>query len=830
MLGLSSKAQAQAPGRLVNLSVRAQVGTGANILIPGFVVSGSGTETLLIRADGPALTQFGVTGILAQPSLSVIDNTGSVIASNTGWSSNANSSQIATAAAAVGAFALQPGSADCAVLVSLPAGAYTVQISGINNVTGIALAEIYELSSTGTSLINISARAQVGTGASVVIPGFVISGATSKQLLIRADGPSLAQFAVPNVLVNPVLTLFEGSIAALQNDKWGDQLASVFRAAGAFAFTPGSADAAFRITLPPGSYTAEIAGANNTTGTGLIELYDITPQTPDAQQPVGAAVPWVHYEAEDGVLGGSAHVLGPNRNVGDPAGEASGRECVNLQSTGDSVQWTVTAPASALVVRISIPDAPTGGGINATLGVYKGNVRIQDIPVTSHYSWLYGPETAPVNDPSAGPPRRIYDESHVLLSAPFARGDVIRLQKDAQDTAKYYNVDFIELENPVPLPQPANSISIVSAGADPTGVNDSAAAVDAAIAQAQASGKIVWMPPGEYAMSRQITAQGVTIQGAGMWFTELWAYNSAAIDTGNNVTGFWVAGDNTIFSDFRIRGEGTMRNTGGYPFLGPFGENSQLVNIWTEHTDVGAWIGVQGGPYANGLLVEGCRFRDTYADGIDLDDGTTNSVIKNCTARNVGDDAFSVWSYSGASRPGSGNTISHCTAQCIWRAAGLAAYGGGGNTFEYNLVEDTLVYPGITVADDFAPYPFAGITNFNFNSLLRCGGAFFGGIQFGAIWVHAGYATIAAPINFVGNSVADSTFSALSFTSGDVGGAYQITGPVLFDDLTINMAPLFIQDIDNTTSGTVTIGSAILNQVANPGIASDGSTLVVIRQ
>jgi probable HAF family extracellular repeat protein len=116
--------------RLINISTRAQVGTGANILITGFVVGGSGTETLLVRADGPSLTTFGVTGVLAQPSMTVFDNAGTPVASNTGWATNANAAQIASAADSVGAFALTSGSTDCALLISLPAGAYTVQISG----------------------------------------------------------------------------------------------------------------------------------------------------------------------------------------------------------------------------------------------------------------------------------------------------------------------------------------------------------------------------------------------------------------------------------------------------------------------------------------------------------------------------------------------------------------------------------------------------------------------------------------------------------------------------------------------------------------------------
>jgi hypothetical protein len=131
--------------RLVNISTRAQVGTGSSIIIPGFVISGAGNEPLLVRADGPGLSQFGVGGVLAQPSLSVFDSTGKLVASNTGWGTNSNPTFIASTATSVGAFALTAGSADSAAFVSLTLGAYTMQVSGVNNTTGVALAEVYEV-------------------------------------------------------------------------------------------------------------------------------------------------------------------------------------------------------------------------------------------------------------------------------------------------------------------------------------------------------------------------------------------------------------------------------------------------------------------------------------------------------------------------------------------------------------------------------------------------------------------------------------------------------------------------------------------------------------
>ena len=268
--------------RLINISARAQVGTGSNILIPGFVVEGSGMETLLIRADGPSLEQFGVSGVLALPTLAVYNSEGAVIASNAGWGTSPNPAQIASVASQLGAFSFASGSADCAVIVTLPAGAYTVEVAGLNNTTGIALSEIYEVSSTGTRLANLSTRAQVGTGGGIIISGFVVSGSGTEQLLVRGDGPSLTQFGVASALAQPSLNIIAQSSGRTiaTNTVWGTnanpaEISSVAATVGAFGLTAGSADSAVMVSLPAGAYTAEVLGENNTTGVGLAELYEV---------------------------------------------------------------------------------------------------------------------------------------------------------------------------------------------------------------------------------------------------------------------------------------------------------------------------------------------------------------------------------------------------------------------------------------------------------------------------------------------------------------------------------------------------------------------------
>jgi hypothetical protein len=272
------------PGRLVNISCRATVGTGSNILIAGFVVGGAGTsgsESLLLRGSGPALVPFGVTGTLPDPQLALYSGS-TLLGTNDGWAGNA---QVAITAALVGAFVWSsPTSHDAALLEPLSAGAYTAQISGESGDTGVALAEVYDATLAGTytaatpRIVNISARVQVGTGGNILIAGFAIGGSTSKTVLIRASGPALAPFGVTGTLPDPQLQLYSGSTILQSNSAWGGnaQISSTAASVGAFAWSsPTSNDSAILVTLAPGAYTAQVSGASGDTGVALVEVYEV---------------------------------------------------------------------------------------------------------------------------------------------------------------------------------------------------------------------------------------------------------------------------------------------------------------------------------------------------------------------------------------------------------------------------------------------------------------------------------------------------------------------------------------------------------------------------
>ncbi len=269
--------------RLVNLSTRAFVPPGA-ALTPGFYVRGATAKPLLIRAVGPTLSLFGIGTALAEAKLEVIaQETTTIVAANNDWGGGP---ALRETFARVGAFPLAADSKDAAVQASLIPGGYTTRVTtGDSTTSGITLAEIYDAEPLATStsqLVNVSTLGFVGPGDQVLTAGFVIGGNATKQVLIRAVGPGLAPFGVSDRLANPQLGLvpFGATEPIASNDDWPNlvNLQAAFTTAGAFALTPGSADAALVITLEPGAYTVIVSGVSGTaTGTALVEIYDLDP-------------------------------------------------------------------------------------------------------------------------------------------------------------------------------------------------------------------------------------------------------------------------------------------------------------------------------------------------------------------------------------------------------------------------------------------------------------------------------------------------------------------------------------------------------------------------
>jgi uncharacterized protein GlcG (DUF336 family) len=254
---------------LVNISTRMTVGTGDSQAIAGFIISGSASKDLLVRALGPSLAPLGVPGVLANPALEIHDQAGAIIAANDEWQS--------TQKDAIEASGLAPANdAEAAVRLTLPPGAYTAVVSGEAGGTGVGLVEVYDLSgSSDSSLANISTRGFVGTGDDVMIGGFIVGGETGcSKVVARALGPSLAALGVSGALADPMLELHDANgVLVTANDSWEETQALDLEAA---ALAPGDArEAATMEWLTTGAYTVVVRGSGGTSGVGLIEAYAV---------------------------------------------------------------------------------------------------------------------------------------------------------------------------------------------------------------------------------------------------------------------------------------------------------------------------------------------------------------------------------------------------------------------------------------------------------------------------------------------------------------------------------------------------------------------------
>jgi len=419
-----------------------------------------------------------------------------------------------------------------------------------------------------------------------------------------------------------------------------------------------------------------------------------------AAQPFrGADIPWTTYRSEEMTTTGER--LGPKYNPGQVETESSGQKCVKLAATGQYVQFTAQESANAIVLRYSLPDSPEGGGIDSAISLYQNGKLVKIVPITSRYSWLYSnyPFT---NDPKAGTPRNFFDEVR-LKGLSIAKDDVLRLQKDAGTTASYCIIDLVDLERiPPPLTAPTNSLSITDArfSAVGNGETDDTAALIKCIEAARSEAKTVWLPAGTFKITGDIDVPSdMTIQGAGMWHTTFVGDAAQYVGVSGRVR-FNGQGSNIHLSDFAIIGKLDHRNDNeSNDGIGnTFGVNSTISRIWIEHTKTGIWVN-----NSSNLVVEGCRFRNTIADGVNFCVGMSHSTIRNCTARGTGDDCFAIWPATHAAQnfePGF-NTISHCTAQSPFLANGAAIYGGKSNHIEDCLITDISTGCAILLSTTF---------------------------------------------------------------------------------------------------------------------------------
>jgi hypothetical protein len=250
-----------------------KVGTGQNVLIGGFIIKGSQSKTLMLRAIGPSLTSSRVANVLADPALELHDSTGKVIASNDDWQESARASQIQESGIA------PTNSKESAILITLSPGSYTAVVSGYGSTQGNGLVEAYEMQANSTRLVNISTRGRVGTGSEPMIGGLIVQGSAGKKVIIRGLGPSLGAGpgAITGALADPILELRDasGNLLAV-NDDWGNS--SQASEIVASTIPPVNAkESAIVATLGAGNYTAILRGVDDTSGVGLVEVFDLDP-------------------------------------------------------------------------------------------------------------------------------------------------------------------------------------------------------------------------------------------------------------------------------------------------------------------------------------------------------------------------------------------------------------------------------------------------------------------------------------------------------------------------------------------------------------------------
>ena len=320
---------------LLNISTRARIQTGDNVLIGGFIVSGSTSKTVVVRARGPSLGAAGVANPLANPRLDLYAGQ-TLLASNDDFGTAPN-------LAALNASGFAPSNAlESAILTTLPPGAYTAVISGVGNTTGVGIVEVFEVDQAGTPMVNISTRANVLTGDDVLIGGFIISGSTPMQVVVRARGPSLAAAGVTNPLANPMLQLFSGAAQIAVNDNWGTAANAATLTSSGFAPTNAN-EAAILTTLNPGAYTAIVSGSGGGTGVGIVEVFQVF-TAPTATSAAATAI-----TKTTATLNGTINDNGANTAVSFQYGTTT-----SYGSTGTATPATVGAGSGATPVSSAI--------------------------------------------------------------------------------------------------------------------------------------------------------------------------------------------------------------------------------------------------------------------------------------------------------------------------------------------------------------------------------------------------------------------------------------------------------------------------------------------
>jgi hypothetical protein len=441
--------------------------------------------------------------------------------------------------------------------------------------------------------------------------------------------------------------------------------------------------------------------------------------------------PYLRYEADLGTLT-NATVTSKSYQQSDLQSEASGQVCVNLANIGSLVGWTLSQPADGLVLRYSVPEGQTG-----TLDVQADGVSVGTLNLNTYYSWEHLSVSTPgVKNTN---PKMRFDEVRLKLSSALSSGTNLSLVNQSGNIF----IDFVELESvPTIVSSAIGDVVYVGDGSDLQTFIDGN------------GGKTIYLGAGVYNVNRELYfgVSNTNLKGAGSWYTEIHFTNTSTNG------GLRANASNINFSGLYLSTVRNSRSNSYKAINGVYTSGSTITDLWAEHFECGAWIGQYntGGPaYADGFNLSNCRFRNNYADGINLCKGTSNATVAHCSFRNNGDDDMAIWSANGLECKN--NTFSYNTSEHCWRSSGCAIYGGYNNKADHLLIKDN-VEVGIRVNNSYSGVGFNenGMHEFSNITIISCG-------TFNDLW----YTAVGA-IDLVSDNVAGTRVSNVKFSNIDI--------------------------------------------------------------
>lgn len=400
--------------------------------------------------------------------------------------------------------------------------------------------------------------------------------------------------------------------------------------------------------------------------------------------------PYKRYEAENAVLGEGATLTTKSYKQTDLQSEASNQQCVNMSAPFSSVAFELPEGGNGLVIRYSVP-----AGETASIEVIHEDMILTTLTLTSNWSWesLWNngnPNNVGVVNQN---PKMRFDE--VRYKLPFQVGTLTLMRVSGN-----VHIDFIEMETiQTAIPAPVGAAVYSGNGSTLQAFINSN------------GGQKIYVPAGVYNVNSELYfgVNNTSLVGAGMWYTQINFTNTTA-----NNGGLRANATNISFSDLFLTTNNASRSNSYKAINGVFTATSTIKNIWAEHFECGAWIAQYnvGGPaIADGFTLSHCRFRNNYADGINLCKGTSNAIVEHCNFRNNGDDDQAIWCANG--QECINNTFRNNTSENCWRASGVAFYGGKNNK-AYDLIIKDNLESGIRISNNFSG---VGFNNLGMNEL-----------------------------------------------------------------------------------------------------------------